>query len=66
MKLQGSQPQMPAGFSPEMFANGKMPEGINPEMFANMGGKPSDVPEDEEEETAEGDEVKPTDLNEVD
>ena len=66
MKLQGSQPQMPAGFSPEMFANGKMPEGMNPEMFANMGGKPSDVPEDEEEETAEGDEVKPTDLNEVD
>lgn len=66
MKLQGSQPQMPAGFSPEMFANGKMPEGINPEMFANMGGKPSDVPEEEEEETAEGDEVKPTDLNEVD
>jgi L1 cell adhesion molecule like protein len=67
MKLQGSQPQMPAGFSPEMFANGKMPEGINPEMFANMaGGKPPDVPEDEEEETAECDEVKPTDLNEVD
>jgi hypothetical protein len=26
---------MPAGISPEMFANGKMPEGINPEMFAN-------------------------------
>ena len=60
MKLQGS-PQMPAGMSPEMFANGMpegMPAGFSPEMFANMGKKDETETEETVEESEDKEEVE--------